>query len=141
MFRLGALTRTAAGVACALLLAALGLLLGVWGAFLVPAGPVVGSATPLSIGVAVALVGNPGAAWLAVTLTRSRAGAMLPLLGWLVAAFPLAMSRPNGSIVLTGGGSLSLVSLLFLLAGLVAGLAASVLLPVPVASPGPPRGR
>lgn len=123
------------------LLVALGVLLAAWGAFLVPAGPVVGRATPLSIGAAIALVGNPGAVWLGLVLTRSRGGALLPLLGWLVAAFLLSTSRPNGSVILAGGGSLQLVSLLFLLGGLVAGLAAAVLLPLPAASPGRSRGR
>ena len=59
------------------LLFVLGLVLGVFGALLIPAGPRIGSVL-LSVGVAVALIGNVVAGVLGTEMTGNRLGAIVP---------------------------------------------------------------
>ncbi len=130
-------------VGAAVLPAALGVLLGVWGAFLVPAGPRVGAGAGvlLSVGVLVAAVGNPVAALLGAWVAASRLGAVLFVAAWLLTVLELSTSRPGGSVVLVGGGVLAVDSTLFLIVGAVAGIAATVLAPAAGGSPGAGAGR
>ena len=76
-----------------LLLFVLGLVLGIFGAFLIPAGPRIGSVL-LSIGVVVALIGNIVSGVLGTEMTGNRLGAIVPGIGWVVAVLPLGAKRP-----------------------------------------------
>jgi hypothetical protein len=99
-----------------LVLLVLGATLATIGAFLVPAGPRIGSFL-VSYGVIVAVVTNPGVAVLGARLTGTRLGAAAPLAAWLVMLWVLN-SRPEGDRIppfdLKGG--------IFLVAGLLAGV-------------------
>jgi hypothetical protein len=114
---------TALTVGVHLLLIALGVLLAIYGAFLVPRGPRLGGHV-LSLGVVIAVVGN-----LVAGLLGGRAaghfGGIGPFAGWLITAFVLSSKRPSGSLVLPGGGDLGVDALLFLLLGAVAGAIAA----------------
>ena len=61
----------------------LGLVLGVFGALLIPAGPRIGPVL-LSVGVAVALIGNVVGGVLGTEMTGSRLGAIAFGVGWMV---------------------------------------------------------
>ena len=104
-----------------LVLVVLGATLAAIGAFLVPAGPRVGSFL-VSFGVIVALVTNPGVAVLGARLTGTRLGAGAPLLAWLVMLW-LLNSRPEGDRIpafdVKGG--------IFLIGGVLAGAVAVTL--------------
>jgi hypothetical protein len=77
-----------------------------------------GVLVPLSI--AAAVLGNlllvPGA----YRLSRSRAVGVLPAAVWLVVALGASQPRPEGDLLLIGGGSTGAVNLAFLLVGMVA---------------------
>ena len=78
--------------------------------------------------VAVSAVNRKSAQWrphsravgLAARLTGSRLAAVLPALVWLVVAVGGSLQRPEGDLLVTGSGALGLVSLAFLMAGVVA---------------------
>jgi len=106
-------------VATQLVLFALGALLAIYGALLVPRGPRFGG-TVLSLGVLIAIVGNVAGPWLGRAVA-GRLGGIAPAGGWLLAALALATSRPAGSVILPGGGDLALPALLFLVLGVIAG--------------------
>jgi hypothetical protein len=74
----------------------------------------------LPVSVVAAVVGNLLLVDLAVRLTGSRLVAVLPALVWLVVAVGGSLRRPEGDLLVTGSGALGLVSLAFLLAGVVA---------------------
>lgn len=114
----------------------LGVVLAVWGALLVPAGPRIGSGSGvlLSLGVLFAAVGNPVAALLGARALAARRGAVAPVAAWILTSLELSAVRPAGSIILVGGSLLGTDSLLFLGAGAVTGIAAALFV-VPV--PGP----
>jgi hypothetical protein len=123
-------TRTGHGgrgqaAAANVILLALGVLLGIYGALLVPHGPRVGGHV-LSVGVLLAVVGN-AAAGLLGTRIAGRFGGLTPLIGWLVVALAFSSSRPNGSVILPGSGDLAVPALLFLLLGALAGAVAAAL--------------
>ncbi len=127
---------------CGVLLAALGALLAVYGAFLTPDGPRDGSNLILSLGVGVGVVGNAVAGWLAVRAAGSRPLASVVVLAWLAVAVYLATTRSSGSLILTGGDQHTATEL-FLLLGLTSGALAVRLTPVgrrgaPPAAPAPP---
>jgi hypothetical protein len=107
------------------LLFALGVLLALYGAFLVPRGPRVGGHV-LSVGVLVAVVGN-AAGGLLGGRAAGRFGGVTVFVGWLIVAFTLTVQRPSGSVVLPGGGDLAVDALLFLLLGAVAGALSAAL--------------
>jgi|GEM_PF-1622164 hypothetical protein len=119
----------------------LGAALGLYGAFLAPAGPRLGGLL-LSAGVAVAVVGNGGASLLLAWLTGTRLGIGLLILGWAVVVLWLGTGRPEGDIILPSGAT----SYVFLLAGVIVpvGVAFAVrprrglFAPLP---PPPPPGR
>jgi hypothetical protein len=98
-----------------------GLVLGLYGSFLVPAGPRLGGWL-LSYGVVLALIGNPGAAMAARAFTGTRLGAMTVLIGWAPVAVWLGTSRPEGDLVLQGDGK----GYLFLAIGALAPIVVAV---------------
>jgi hypothetical protein len=75
---------------------------------------------PVPVSVVAAVVGNLLLVGLAARLTGSRLGAVLPAVVWLVVAVGASLQRPEGDLLLTGGGVLGFLSLAFLLAGVVA---------------------
>nr|WP_131769542.1 DUF6113 family protein [Candidatus Protofrankia californiensis] len=105
-----------------------GLALGLYGVFLVPAGPRLGGVL-LSVGVAVAVLGNVGLAALVRWLTGTRLGAVILLVGWVPIVLWLAAARPEGDLLLQA----KTAGYLFMVFGALA--------PVIVAMIGlPPRG-
>jgi hypothetical protein len=107
------------------LLFVLGLVLGIFGALLIPAGPRIGSVL-LSVGVAVALIGNIVAGVLGIEMTGNRLGAIVPGIGWVVAVLPLGAKRPEGDLIVTGDTK----GYAFLLAGLLASVSVIALAPL-----------
>jgi hypothetical protein len=79
---------------------------------------VAGVLVPLSVVAAVA--GNLMLVALALRLTGSRLAAVLPALAWVVVAIGAMIRRPEGDLLLTGGGALGIVNLAFLLLGVTA---------------------
>ena len=76
-----------------------GFLLGVYGVLLVPAGPRVGG-TLLSVGLALAVVGNTALAVFVRWLTGTRMGALIPLVGWTPVVGLMGSSRVEGDLLL-----------------------------------------
>ena len=74
----------------------------------------------LPLSVLAAVVGNLLLVGQAHRFSGSRAVAVLPALTWLVVAVGGMMRRPEGDLVLTGGGAAGVVNLLFLLLGVTA---------------------
>jgi hypothetical protein len=112
-------------LAAVVLLFVLGLVLGVFGALLIPAGPRIGSVL-LSVGVAVALIGNLVSGVLGMEMTGNRLGAIVPGIGWVVAVLPLGAKRPEGDLVVTGDTK----GYAFLLVGLLTAVAIAALAPL-----------
>ena len=79
---------------------------------------VAGVLVPLSV--VAAVVGNLLLVGLAVRLTGSRLIAALPALTWAAVVVAAMGRRPEGDLILTGGGALGLVNLAFLLLGVTA---------------------
>ena len=77
-----------------------------------------GILVPLSV--LAAVVGNLMLIGAAQRLSGSRVVAVLPGLVWLVVAVAAMMRRPEGDLVLTGGGATGTINLLFLLLGVTA---------------------
>ena len=77
-----------------------------------------GVLVPLSI--VGAVVGNLMLTAAAHRVSGSRVVAVLPALVWLVVAVAAMIRRPEGDLVLTGGGAAGTVNLLFLLLGVTA---------------------
>ena len=73
---------------------------------------------PLSI--VGAVVGNLMLTAAAHRLSGSRVVAVLPAVVWLVVAVSAMIRRPEGDVVLTGGGGTGVVNLAFLLLGVMA---------------------
>ena len=67
-----------------------------------------------------AVVGNLLLVDVAHRVTGSRVVAVLPALAWAAVAFAATLRRPEGDLLLVGGGVLGTVGLAFLLAGVVA---------------------
>lgn len=99
-----------------LFLTALGLTLGLFGSFLVPAAPDI-FARNLSYAVPFVIVTNPAAAALARLLVPHRLGAGVPFLGWLAMVLLLGTARPEGDVVVPG----DVRGTSFLVAGAIAG--------------------
>ena len=78
------------------------------------------SGIPVPVSVVAAVVGNLLLVALAARLTGSRLAAALPAVVWLAVAVGASLRRPEGDLLLTGGGVLGFLSLAFLLAGVVA---------------------
>jgi hypothetical protein len=112
----GVVVRVAAYVA----LAAVGALLAMWGAFLVPLhiGPVVG------LSVMIAVVGNLAVGLLGAAGMGTRLGATVPGAAWFLVALVLGAGRPEGDLVVPGhlptDSGVAVVGTLYVLAGSVA---------------------
>ena len=78
------------------------------------------SGVPVPVSVVAAVAGNLLLVGLAARLTGSRLAAVLPAVVWLVVAVAAAIPRPEGDLLLTGSGLLGVLTLAFLLAGVVA---------------------
>ncbi|MBB3083025.1 hypothetical protein [Geodermatophilus sabuli] len=79
---------------------------------------VAGVLVPVSV--VAAVTGNLLLVPLAHRLTGSRLVAALPALVWLTVAVAGSIRRPEGDLLVTGGGATGLVNLAFLLCGVVA---------------------
>jgi hypothetical protein len=79
---------------------------------------VVGVLVPVSV--VAAVVGNLMLVALAQRLTGSRLLAVLPALVWVGVAVGAMVRRPEGDLLLVGGGALGIVNLAFLLLGVTA---------------------
>ena len=78
------------------------------------------SGVPVPVSVVAAVAGNLLLVGLAARLTGSRLAAVLPAVVWLVVVVAAAIPRPEGDLLLTGSGLLGVLTLAFLLAGVVA---------------------
>jgi hypothetical protein len=95
---------------------------------------VAGVLVPVSVAAAVA--GNLLLVPLAARLTGSRVLAVLPAFVWLTVAVAASIRRPEGDLVITGGGFSGFVNLAFLLLGVVAAaFAVGRVLAAPVSRP------
>jgi len=88
------------------------------------------------VSVLAAVVGNVLIVGTAHRLSRSRVVAVLPALAWLAVAIAASMRRPEGDLVLVGGGAIGIVNLGFLLLGVVA---AAFAVGRALAAPRPPK--
>lgn len=77
-----------------------------------------GVLVPLSV--VAAVVGNLLLPAAALRLTRSRLVAVLPAVVWLVVTVGAMTRRPEGDLVMGGGGSTGVVNLVFLMLGVLA---------------------
>ncbi|WP_241037118.1 hypothetical protein [Blastococcus litoris] len=77
-----------------------------------------GVLVPLSI--VVAVVGNLLLPAAALRWSGSRLVAVLPAVAWLVIAVGAMVRRPEGDLVMTGGGTTGVVNLAFLMIGVLA---------------------
>ena len=77
-----------------------------------------GLLVPLSV--VAAVLGNLLLPAAALRLSGSRLVALLPPAVWVVVAIGAMVRRPEGDLVMTGGGSLGTVNLAFLMLGVVA---------------------
>lgn len=101
------------------------MLLGLLELFLVPlrSGKVL-----IPVAVVLAIAGNVIVPALARSLVQRALGAVLPFLGWLAVAIAIGLvSRPEGDVILPGGGYVAWVGYGVLLGGAVAGTIAMVL--------------
>jgi hypothetical protein len=76
-----------------------------------------GVLVPVSI--AAAVLGNLVLVFLAHRLSRSRVVAVLPAAVWLVVALEASRPRPEGDLLIVGGGTTGGVNLAFLLLGIL----------------------
>jgi hypothetical protein len=72
------------------------------------------------VSVVVAVVGNLMLPAAALRWSGSRLVAVLPALAWLVVALGAMVRRPEGDLVMTGGGATGVVNLAFLMLGVLA---------------------
>jgi hypothetical protein len=100
----------------------LGVGLGLYGVFLLPAGPSLGG-TVLSVGLLLALFGNAAAAALVRWLTGTRLGPMTVLIGWTPIVLLFAAARPEGDLLLRANAA----AYVFLLVGGLSPIVVTVL--------------
>jgi hypothetical protein len=77
-------------------------------------------AVPLPVSVLAAVIGNLLLVREAHRLSGSRLVAVVPALVWLAVAIAASIRRPEGDLVLVGGGVAGAIGLAFLLLGVVA---------------------
>jgi hypothetical protein len=82
--------------------------------------PLRAGAVPIPLSVLAAVAGNLLLVPLAHRLSGSRAVAVLPGVVWLVVALGATVRRPEGDLVLVGGGVTGAVGLAFLVCGVIA---------------------
>jgi hypothetical protein len=75
---------------------------------------------PVPVSVVAAIAGNLLLVDAAHRYSGSRAVAVLPAAVWLVVALAASLRRPEGDLILTGGGVAGTVNLAFLLLGVLA---------------------
>jgi hypothetical protein len=75
---------------------------------------------PVPVSVLAAVVGNLMLVGGAHRLSGSRVVAVLPAVVWLTVAVAASIRRPEGDLILTGGGAAGVVNLAFLLLGALA---------------------
>jgi Family of unknown function (DUF6113) len=75
---------------------------------------------PVPVSVLAAVVGNLLLVGGAHRLSGSRVVAVLPAVVWLTVAVAASIRRPEGDLILTGGGVAGVVNLAFLLLGVLA---------------------
>jgi hypothetical protein len=75
---------------------------------------------PVPVSVLAAVVGNLMLVGGAHRLSGSRVVAVLPAVVWLTVAMAASIRRPEGDLILTGGGAAGVVNLAFLLLGVLA---------------------
>lgn len=75
---------------------------------------------PAPVSVVAAVVGNLLLVGGALRYSGSRLVAVLPAGTWLVVVIAAATRRPEGDLVLTGGGATGVVNLIFLVLGVMA---------------------
>jgi membrane associated rhomboid family serine protease len=80
------------------------------------------------VAVFLAIVGNIALPRLSRTLTTSLVGALPPVIAWIVTLVVLMSTRPEGDVLLPGGGSVQWVSYGVMLGGLFTGLITVALL-------------
>ena len=73
----------------------------------------------IPVSVVAAVVGNLVLVFLAHRISRSRVVAALPAVVWLVIALAASQRRPEGDLLLLGGGTAGAVNLAFLLLGVL----------------------
>jgi hypothetical protein len=93
-----------------------GMVLGLLGVFLLLAGPRIGDTLVLPVGLVIAVVGHPLAAFLGLRTAGTRAGTLTPLIGWSVVVLPLSSGTAEGDIALPS----SFLSISYLLVGVLA---------------------
>lgn len=97
------------------------------------------------VSIALAVVGNIVVPRLSRSLVNSTAGAAVPFAAWVLVVVVLALyPRPEGDVIVPGGGSVELVFWGTLIAGTVAGLVTVVVTATPIparagATPNPGR--
>jgi Family of unknown function (DUF6113) len=75
---------------------------------------------PVPVSVLAAVVGNLMLVGGAHRLSGSRVVAVLPAVVWVTVAVAASIRRPEGDLILTGGGAAGVVNLAFLLLGVLA---------------------
>jgi len=78
----------------------------------------------LPVSVVAAVVGNVVFVTLAAEVSGSRVIGVLPAVAWLAVVLRGSVPRPEGDLLLLGGGSLGVVTLAFIGLGMVSALAA-----------------
>lgn len=115
-------------IATLVVLAVIGVVLGVIEAFLVPVR-LFGGVEGLSV--VLGFVGNAAVGTFAGIMMRTARAAAVPVLGWFVAVAAITMYAPGGDVVLPGqlktDPGVVVVTTLFLICGLLGGAAAIVL--------------
>lgn len=117
------------------MLLVLGFLLGVLGSFEYSWCDVAAGGVRIPLGAILIAVGVAVACRLAGWGMRSRTGAAVPAVGWLVATYLLSVQRGEGDLVVTGTPA----GYLYLFGGLILVTTAVVL--TPLARPGTPASR
>jgi hypothetical protein len=75
---------------------------------------------PFPVSLVAAVAGNLLLPSIAARWAGSRVVAVLPGVTWLVIALAAMVRRPEGDLILTGGGALGVINLVFLLVGTLA---------------------
>lgn len=116
----------AALIAAIAVTALVGYELGLLGGFLALSSPEL-LGVPIPVGILIAVIGNVALGIWVVRVTRIRLALAAPVIGWVLAAFPLSVSRREGDLVLTADHRASAFLLLGAAAWVVAVVAVGAL--------------